>query len=211
MDNYAIETDLLSRNFQHICGIDEVGRGAIFGPVVAGAVILAPQKWLLFSKEGIKDSKKLTPKKRLKMSEYIYLNADAFSIGWCWNDEIDSVNILEATKKAMKMAVRGLQISPDYVLMDGMKPDFLNISAEGAGVIKGDSKSISIASASIIAKVFRDQLIESMAPFFPAYGVESNKGYPTSAHVEAVAGTGATVYHRKSFRIKKWQKNASLF
>jgi len=111
----------------------------------------------------------------------------------------------------MKMAVRGLQILPDYVLMDGMKPDFLNISAAGAGVIKGDSKSVSIAAASIIAKVFRDQLIEAMAPLFPAYRVENNKGYPTRAHLGAVAETGASIYHRKSFRIKRWQKNVSLF
>lgn len=208
MDNYAIETDLSKQNYQYICGIDEVGRGAIFGPVVAGAVILTPGSWPLCAQKGITDSKKLTPKKRRELSEYIYMNATAFSIGWCWNDEIDHSNILVATKKAMKMAAQGLQISPDYVLMDGMKPDFLNINANGIGIIKGDIKSVTIAAASIIAKVFRDNLISALSIYFPAYQVDTNKGYPTQSHVQALSTWGPTTFHRKSFRIKKWQKNA---
>ncbi len=193
--NYEIERKLQKRSYKYICGIDEVGRGAIFGPVVAGAVILDPGKL----NDEIKDSKKLTHKKRVELSGYIYENALAYSIGWCWNDEIDDCNILEATKKAMKRAVKGLQISPDYVLLDGMKPDFIGI--RGEGIIKGDNKSLSIAAASIIAKVFRDHLLISFSRFFPQYRFQTNKGYATKEHVQAVAVQGLTEFHRKSFHM----------
>ena len=195
MCNYEIERNLLNRGYRYICGIDEVGRGALFGPVVAGAVILHPKK-LNFE---IKDSKQLSPKKRMELAHYIYGNALAYAIGWCWNDEIDDLNILEATKKAMKMAVKGLQISPDYVLIDGMKPDFIDVC--GRGIIKGDNISLSIAAASIIAKVFRDQLLTAFSRYFPGYLFENNKGYPTRKHIEAVASRGITDFHRKSFRV----------
>lgn len=194
---YDFEKELLDRNYKYICGIDEVGRGALFGPVVAGAVILDPQK--ISPASGINDSKKLGAGKRLELAAYIYKNSLAYAIGWCWNDEIDQLNILVATKKAMKMAVKGLQIYPDYVLMDGMKPDFLDIA--GLGIVKGDSKSMSIAAASIIAKVFRDQLLVSFARFFPRYALEQNKGYPTAKHIEAITVHGTTLFHRKSFRV----------
>jgi ribonuclease HII len=201
MCDYAVERGLLNQNYRYICGVDEVGRGAIFGPVVAGAVILAPHKVYDYAIKGINDSKKLTPKKRWELAEYIYMTALAYSIGWCWNDEIDECNILEATKRAMKMAVKGLQISPDYVLMDGMEPNFLNI--EGQGIIKGDNKSLSIAAASIIAKVFRDETIAAFALFFPGYWFPQNKGYPTRDHINAVTIKGFTEFHRKSFKIKE--------
>ncbi len=194
MCNYEIERELLNKNYRYICGVDEVGRGALFGPVVAGAVVLNPEKLNL----EIKDSKKLCHRKRVELSHYIYENALAYSIGWCWNDEIDDSNIVEATKKSMKMAVRGLQISPDYVLIDCMEPDFIDI--EGHGIVKGDNKSLSIAAASIIAKVFRDQLLVSFSKFFPEYCFESNKGYPTKRHIDAVLTDGITEFHRKSFR-----------
>jgi ribonuclease HII len=193
--NYEIERKLQKRNYKYICGIDEVGRGAIFGPVVAGAVILDPGKL----NHEINDSKKCTHKKRVELSGYIYENALAYAIGWCWNDEIDDRNILEATKKAMKMAVKGLQILPDYVLLDGMKPGFIGI--EGEGIIKGDNKSFSIAAASIIAKVFRDHLLISFSRFFPQYRFHTNKGYATKEHIQAVSVKGLTEFHRKSFNI----------
>ncbi|HLP46747.1 MAG TPA: ribonuclease HII [Candidatus Deferrimicrobium sp.] len=193
--NYDIEERLQKKNYMHICGIDEVGRGAIFGPVVAGAVILDPGRL----NYEINDSKKLDHHKRVELSEYIYENAPAYSIGWCWNDEIDECNILEATKKAIKMAVKGLQISPGYVLLDGMKPDFIGIAGEG--IIKGDSQSLSIAAASIIAKVFRDQLLISFSQFYPDYSFQKNKGYATREHVQAVSMKGLTEFHRKSFDI----------
>ena len=199
--NFDIERNLLKRNYKCICGIDEVGRGALFGPVVAGAVILNPKKL----NDEIKDSKKLTHKKRLELSGYIYENALAYSIGWCWNGEIDEFNILEATKKSIKMAVKRLQILPDYILLDGMKPDFISI--EGEGIIRGDNESFSIAAASIIAKVFRDQLLISFSRFFPEYRFQKNKGYPTKDHIHAVSLNGATEFHRKSFKKSKWQIN----
>jgi ribonuclease HII len=201
MCDYAIERGLLDLNYRYICGVDEVGRGALFGPVVAGAVILNPDKAYDYEIKGIDDSKKLTPTKRRKLAEYIYSTAPAYSIGWCWNDEIDECNILEATKRAMKMAVKGLQISPDYVLIDGMEPNFLN--TEGQGIVKGDNKSLSIAAASIIAKVFRDETITTFARFFPGYRFPQNKGYPTRDHIDAVTGKGLTEFHRKSFKIKE--------
>lgn len=196
MCDYELERKLLSRNYKYICGIDEVGRGAVFGPVVAGAVILDPGKL----NNEINDSKQLNPKKRVELAEYIYMNAFAFSIGWCWNDEIDASNILAATKKAMKMALQGLQFTPDYVLMDGMKPDFIGI--EGEGIVKGDGKSLSIAAASIIAKVFRDELLASFSSFFPGYYFEDHKGYLTQKHRDAISLKGLTEFHRKSFHIK---------
>jgi ribonuclease HII len=195
MCDYELERKLIERNYKYICGIDEVGRGAVFGPVVAGAVILDPDK----VNNEINDSKQLTPKKRVELAEYIYMNARAFSIGWCWNHEIDTSNILAATKKAMKMALQGLQFTPDYVLMDGMKPDFIGIPGEG--IVKGDGKSLSIAAASIIAKVFRDDLLTAFSSFFPGYHFETNKGYFTSKHKQAISSRGITEFHRKSFSI----------
>lgn len=201
MCDYAVERGLLNQNYRYICGVDEVGRGAIFGPVVAGAVILDPGRVYDYAIKGINDSKKLTPKKRHELADYIYMTALAYSIGWCGNDEIDECNILEATKRAMKMAVKGLQISPDYVLMDGMEPNFLN--TEGQGIVKGDNTSLSIAAASIIAKVFRDETITAFARFFPGYWFPQNKGYPTRDHINAVTIKGFTEFHRKSFKIKE--------
>ena len=204
MPDYEIERRLLDRNFRRICGIDEVGRGAIFGPVVSGAVILDPLR-LNFE---INDSKKLNHRKRYELAEFIYKNALAYSIGWCWNDEIENSNIIIATKKSMKMAMKCLQIKPDYVLIDGMEPDFLGVSGEG--VINGDNRSFSIAAASIIAKVFRDQLLIAFSRFFPEYSFEKNKGYPTREHVNKVLLSGMTDFHRKSFRIKRWQQKKGL-
>ena len=201
MCDYAVERGLLDLNYRYICGVDEVGRGAIFGPVVAGAVILNPERGYDYEIKGIDDSKKLPPTKRRELAEYIYSTALAYSIGWCWNDEIDECNILEATKRAMKMAVKGLQITPDYVLIDGMEPNFFN--TEGQGIVKGDNTSLSIAAASIIAKVFRDETITTFARFFPGYSFPQNKGYPTRDHIHAVTGKGLTEFHRKSFKIKE--------
>jgi ribonuclease HII len=195
MADYEIEKSLLSRNYKNICGVDEVGRGALFGPVVSGAVILNSDTL----HPDIKDSKKLTPKRRQEMARFIYTHARAFSIGWCWNDEIDELNILEATKKSMKKAVCGLKISPDYVLIDGMKPDFLDVA--GDAIVKGDNRCMSIAAASIIAKVCRDDLMISFARFFPEYGLSRNKGYPTGAHINAIRTFGRSQFHRVSFKV----------
>lgn len=197
---FDFERKLLKENFKYICGIDEVGRGAIFGPVVSAAVILNPEKL----NYEINDSKALSKKKRKILAESIYEDSLDYSIGWSWNYEIDRINVLNATKESMKMAVRGLQIIPDYVLMDGMDPDFLSINGEG--IIAGDRESLSIAAASIIAKVFRDDLVDDFSLLFTGYGLGKNKGYPTKEHLEALKNEGETFFHRKSFKIKKWQK-----
>lgn len=194
MSDFSLERELLGKECQAVCGVDEVGRGALFGPVVAGAVILDPLRLDL----RMRDSKRLSPRMRELLAGEIYSSARAWSIGWCWNDEIDSINILQATRKAMAMAVAGLQIPPDYVLMDGMEPDFLPV--RGTGVTRGDDRSLSISAASIIAKVFRDHLIVGMARFFPDYALAANKGYPTRDHVRALSVKGMTPFHRLSFR-----------
>jgi len=197
MPDYEIEKKYLrKRKNARVCGLDEVGRGSLFGPVVAGAVILDPENL----NYELNDSKKLSEKKRFALSSWIYKNSLSYSIGWIWNDLIDETDILVATKKAMEMAVKYLQIFPDYVLIDGMKSDFLKI--EGEGVIKGDTISLSIAAASVIAKVFRDELIIEMSRYFPYYDLNNNKGYPTKRHINAIKLRGLTSFHRRSFRIK---------
>ena len=196
MCDFEIEKGLLRKNYRFICGIDEVGRGALFGPVVSGAVILNPKKL----HDGIRDSKRLSAGQRQYLASFVYLHALAYSIGWSWNDEIDRINILEASKRSMQMAVEKLQVMPDYILLDGLNPDFLGLPGEG--IIKGDCKSMSIAAASIIAKVFRDQLIVNFSKFFPGYNFEKNKGYPTKKHINMLLLQGETEFHRKSFRRK---------
>jgi ribonuclease HII len=196
MADFALEAELLAGDHRFICGLDEVGRGCLFGPVVAGAVILDPGN---LNRE-YDDSKKLSPPRRLRLARDIYEKALAYSIGWCWNDEIDRCNILAATKRSMSQAYRRLQIRPDFVLVDAICPDFLPCS--GRAVVRGDEKSLSIAAASIIAKVFRDQLLESFSRFFPEFDLAQNKGYPTQKHRNMLLFTGGTIFHRKSFKLK---------
>ncbi len=196
MADFALEAELLEGDHRFICGIDEVGRGCLFGPVVAGAVILDPGN---LNRE-YDDSKKLTPRQRLRLARDIYKKALAYSIGWCWNDEIDRSHILAATKRSMRQAFRRLQIRPDYVLIDAIDPDFLPCG--GRAVVKGDEKSLSIAAASIIAKVFRDQLLENFSRFFPEFDLAQNKGYPTQKHRNMLLFNGETIFHRKSFKLK---------
>ncbi len=196
MSDFDIETHLRKTHHKFICGIDEVGRGALFGPVVAGAVILDPH----CLNNGIDDSKKLSPRKRQELAHFFYTHARAYSIGWSWNEEIDRINILEATKIAMTRAVLHLQIRPDFILLDGLNPGFLGIN--GMKLIGGDRKSMSIAAASIIAKVFRDNLVQSFSRFFPDYHLAKNKGYPTLLHKNMLLLNGMTPYHRESFKCK---------
>jgi ribonuclease HII len=196
MSDFAIEAELREKNFRYICGLDEVGRGCLFGPVVAGAVILNPGRLNC----EYHDSKKLSPAQRSRLAHDIYEKALAYAVGWCWNDEIDRCNILAATKESMRQAIRYLQVTPDFVLIDAIAPDFLTIP--GMGIVRGDEKSLSIAAASIIAKVFRDQLLDEFAKFFPAYGFAKNKGYPTQKHKNMILLNGVTIFHRKSFKIK---------
>lgn len=186
------ERNLLKQGYQNIAGIDEVGRGPLAGPVVAAAVILPPDFYLL----GIDDSKKLTEAKREAYYEEIHAKAIAVSVGIISPQEIDELNIYQATKKAMLSAIACLRPLPDFLLIDAVK---LETPFPQEAIIKGDAKSISIAAASIIAKVTRDRLMKEMAITYPAYGFGQNMGYGTKEHLLAIEKFGITPFHRKSF------------
>ena len=188
------EREYYSKGYKLICGIDEAGRGPLAGPVVAGAVIL-PEGCLL---EGVNDSKKISEKKREKLYDLITENAIAWSVGIVDNNVIDEINILNATRKAMKMAIDGLKIEPDYILIDAEKKVDTN-GIPYTPIIKGDALSISIAAASIIAKVTRDRMMVEYDKIFPMYDFSKHKGYGTKAHIEAIGEHGLCVIHRKTF------------
>ncbi|MGM8214451.1 ribonuclease HII [Bacillaceae bacterium W0354] len=189
-----IENELRTKQYQFIAGIDEVGRGPLAGPVVAAAVIL-PANFTLI---GLNDSKQLSEKKRDEFYEYIKQESIAIGIGVSDHDEIDSINIYEATKLAMKRAVMDLNQVPDYLLIDAMKLSAVPI--EQQSIIKGDAKSISIASASIVAKVTRDRWMKQLHEQYPMYHFQSNMGYGTKEHLDALEKYGPSPYHRKSFQ-----------
>lgn len=187
------ENELYEKGYRVIAGVDEAGRGPLAGPVVAGAVILKKDEYI----EGLNDSKKISPKKRDKLYEEIVNNCIAYSVGIVDNNVIDEINILEATRLAMKKAIKGLKIKPEYLLIDAEKKIDTNIELNG--IIKGDSLSVSIAAASIIAKVTRDRLIENMANQYPQYEFEKHKGYGTALHIQKIKEYGICDIHRKSF------------
>ncbi len=188
-----IEKELYEEGYKYICGVDEAGRGPLCGPVVAAAVILPEGKCI----EGINDSKKLSEKKREKLYDDIMENAIAVGVGLSDVDVIEDVNILNATKIAMKQAIDNLKIKPDYVLIDGNQ--MIHIDIKGKTVVSGDAKSESIAAASIIAKVTRDRLLIEYDKKYPEYGFAKHKGYGTKVHVEAIKEYGLTPIHRESF------------
>lgn len=195
IDNWYYEKELFNQGVNIIGGVDEVGRGPLNGPVVTACVILPRD----FQLEGLTDSKKLTEKKRKKYYDYIIEHAVAYAIGECSPEEIDKYNILEATKIAMKRAIDKVneQIKLDYVLIDGnMKFDF---EYNYMSIVKGDFKSISIAAASVIAKVTRDRMLVELDKKYPMYGFKNHKGYPTKAHLEAINKYGLIEGYRKSY------------
>ena len=197
MSNLEIETDLWSKNINNICGIDEVGRGCLAGPVYSAAVVL-DQKTNFGSKDfnQINDSKKLSEKKREKLFDYI-IDISKFGIGICTVEEIDHLGIQEAVKVSMIRAVESLEIQPDHLLIDNMK---LDLDIPQTSIIKGDQISKSISSASIIAKVSRDNLMKNqISNNYPMYKFEKNKGYGTKEHMDAIKTFGITKQHRKSF------------
>lgn len=187
------ELDLYNKNYKFIAGIDEVGRGPLAGPVYAAAVILNPDIDIL----EIKDSKKLTLLQREKLSEEIKKNCLDFSIGIACVEEIDKLNILNATKLAMKRAVEGLKIKPEFLLIDAVTLE--DILVPQMSIIKGDDLSISIGAASIIAKVERDTYMKEISLKYPQYKFDKNKGYGTKDHIEAIKKYGTCELHRKAF------------
>ncbi|WP_441257090.1 ribonuclease HII [Vibrio sp. Vf1514] len=176
-----------------IAGVDEVGRGPLVGDVVSAAVILDPNHPI----EGLNDSKKLSEKKRLALLPEIQQKALAWSVGRCSPQEIDELNIFQATMLAMQRAVDGLAIKPDLVLVDGNKIPSLPMDAQA--VVKGDLRVAQISAASIIAKVVRDQEMEELDKAYPQFGFAKHKGYPTKAHFEAIEQHGVIDQHRRSF------------
>ena len=178
---------------QALCGIDEVGRGPFAGPVVAGAVILPKDHPILY----LNDSKKLSEKKREELYEVILKEAVATGIGMASPARIDEINILQATYEAMRMAISNLSVQPDLLLNDAVTIPEIEIMQ--IPIIKGDAKSVSIAAASILAKVTRDRLMVEYEKVFPGYDFASNKGYGTKAHIEGLKKLGPTPIHRMSF------------
>lgn len=179
--------------YSYICGIDEVGRGPLAGPVVAGAVILPKDEEILY----LNDSKKLTAKKREELYDIIMEKAVATGIGYASPERIDEINILQATYEAMREAINNLEYQPDILLNDAVT--IPQVSIRQIPIIKGDAKSASIAAASIIAKVTRDRLMVQYDEVLPGYGFADNKGYGSQAHIEALKKLGPTPIHRKSF------------
>ena len=194
---WEIEKTWADRGFHAICGIDEAGRGPLAGPVCAAAVIL-PERLDI---PGLNDSKKLTDKKRRELFRIIEEQALAYGIGWASQEEIDDINILQATFLAMSRAVEQLNIRPDLALVDGNRAPTLDLPVET--VVKGDSLSASIAAASVLAKVSRDDVMLRMAEEYPGYGFEVHKGYGTKAHYEALRTFGPSPIHRRTF-LKKF-------
>jgi ribonuclease HII len=186
------ERQYRKQGFQLIAGIDEVGRGPLAGPVVAAAVIL-PENFFL---AGIDDSKKLSEKKREEFEELIQKEAIAIGIAMIQPAEIDEINIYESTKKAMMAAISCLEPKPDFLLIDAMK---LTTPYSSESIIKGDAKSVSIAAASIVAKVARDRLMKELSKSYPLFGFEQHMGYGTKEHIRAIQQYGITPHHRKSF------------
>ncbi len=200
MDELTCERELFQKGYRLVAGADEVGRGPLAGPVVAAAVILPleEEKRIL----GIDDSKKLSKKKRKSLAEKIKETAVAYAIEEVDEETIDKINILQATRLAMKRAIEKLSPRPNFVLTDGNMT--LDILMPQESVVKGDAKIASIGAASILAKVYRDALMEKYAEAFPYYGFERNAGYGTRAHIEAIREMGICTIHRRTFIKKFW-------
>jgi len=193
-DLYQYENELRKKNIKVIAGVDEVGRGPLIGNVVAACVVL-PEDFYL---EGLTDSKKLSEKKREKFYEVIKEKALAIGVGRVSEKEIDELNIYQATKKAMELAIveANKQIKIEHVLIDAMP---MEIDIPTTSIVKGDAKSITIAAASVVAKVIRDREMYELSQIYPMYDLANNKGYGTKKHIEAILKYGITKYHRLSY------------
>ena len=194
MPDYEFEKAAVNSGFSCICGVDEAGRGPLAGPVCAAAVILPAGAVI----EGLDDSKKLTEKKRERLYDIIKQTAVAYSVAYGTLEEIETVNILEATYLAMNRAIAGLSVKPDFALIDGNRvPRGIKIPCET--VVKGDSKSMSVAAASVLAKVTRDRLMLEYDKKYPEYNFKKHKGYGTKEHTELIKQYGPCEIHRLSF------------
>ena len=194
MDLYEYENEVYDKGIKYIGGVDEVGRGPLIGPVVASCVVL-PKNFVL---EGLTDSKKISEKKRNLFYDYIINHCVAYGIGIVSPEEIDEINIYEASRKAMIIAINKVreQINLEHVLIDAMP---INLDIPTTSIIKGDAKSISIAAASVIAKVTRDSMMYELDEKYPMYGFAAHKGYPTKKHIEAIHKYGLIDGYRKSY------------
>ena len=189
-----IERELYQKGVKSICGIDEAGRGPLAGPVVVASVIM-PEGSMI---EGVNDSKKISEKKREKLYELITNEAISYGVGIITQEEIDDINILQATKKGLTNSLNSMDIKPDMILVDALKGiDTLGIPY--LSIIKGDATSYSIAAASIIAKVTRDRIMREWDKVYPEYGFATHKGYGTAKHIEAIRQYGLCPLHRRSF------------
>lgn len=193
MDLLLYENECLNNGYNFVCGIDEAGRGPLAGPVFAAAVILPVNAVI----EGVNDSKKISEKKREELFETIKQKALAYSVAYASEKEIDEINILNSTFLAMSRAVDSLKIKPDIILVDGDKSPNLDIPTKC--IIKGDTKSQSVAAASILAKVSRDRLMKELSIKYPGYQFEKHKGYGTALHRELIRKHGCCPIHRKTF------------
>ena len=193
MPDYSIEQELHEKGYKYVCGIDEAGRGPLCGPVFAAACILPDGLYI----EGLNDSKKLTEKKREKLFDIIKEEAIAYCIASASVEEIDELNILEADLLAMRRAIDGLSVKADFAIIDGNVARDFQIPAKA--VVKGDATSMSIAAASVLAKVARDRICIDLDREYPEYGIAKHKGYPTKEHMDAVRKYGPSPIHRKKF------------
>lgn len=190
-----IENEIYEKeHVEYICGIDEAGRGPLAGPVVVASVIMKPASFI----EGVNDSKKVSEKKREKLYEQIIEEAVSYSVGIIDQNEIDEINILNATKKGLTESIKGLKVKPDRIIVDALdKIDTCGIPY--MPIVKGDAKCYSIAAASIIAKVTRDRIMRQWDEVYPMYGFARHKGYGTAAHIAAIKEYGLCPLHRRSF------------
>ena len=194
MPDFSFEAAALARGARRVAGVDEVGRGPLAGPVTAAAVVLDPAN----TPDGLNDSKKLTAKRRESLAEWIMANCD-WSVAHVSVADIDRINIYHAAHLAMCRAVAGLRAAPDLALIDGNKVP-RGLTVPGQAIVKGDARSLSIAAASVLAKVWRDRIMVDLAQQHPGYGWDVNAGYPTPAHKKALLDIGVTPHHRRSFK-----------
>lgn len=199
IDKLLYERKFLSEGKKYVAGVDEVGRGPLAGPVVCCAVIMPLKDNDII--EGVDDSKKLSESKREKLAALIREKAIAVSVAEVSPEEIDEINILNAVKKCMTAAVNGLTVKPDITIVDGCD---LKLGFSAEYVVKGDLKSYTVGCASIVAKVYRDEMMKKLAEKFPAYGFEKHKGYGTAAHIKAIKENGPCSLHRKTFIKNFW-------